>query len=110
MVLDNIVSMVELAKVNEIRVVLASLTPVCDCFTNGKVRRRWQERISEVNELLQKYAKASGSVYLDYFSAMADDDDLKKELTKDGVVPNKAGYDLMARLAEKAVAEALRNQ
>ena len=30
---ENFISMVELAKVNGIRVVLASVTPVCDCFS-----------------------------------------------------------------------------
>ena len=33
MIAENIMSMVELAKFHGIRVVLASLTPVCDCFT-----------------------------------------------------------------------------
>ena len=107
MVMDNITSMTELARANGIRVALASLTPVCDCFTSSASRRRWQERISEVNELIEKYARRSDAVYLDYFSAMADHGDMKKELTKDGVVPNESGYQLMAPLARKAVAEAL---
>src|SRR5262245_40645095 len=34
MMAENVMSIVELAKANGIRVVLASLTPVCDCFTN----------------------------------------------------------------------------
>jgi lysophospholipase L1-like esterase len=80
---------------------------VCDCFTRGTARQRWQERVSEVNELIEKYARQNGAVYLDYFSAMADYEDMKKELTKDGVVPNEAGYRVMAQLAEKAVAAAL---
>jgi len=33
---------------------------------------------------------------------------MKKELTVDGILPNDAGYELMAPLAEKAIAEALR--
>jgi lysophospholipase L1-like esterase len=32
---------------------------------------------------------------------------LKKDLTEDGLVPNEAGYKIMAPLAEKAIAEAL---
>lgn len=107
MILDNLMSMTELARANGIRAVLASVTPVCDCFTKGTARQRWQERINEVNELIQKYCARSGAVYLNYFSPMADDDNLKKELTSDGVLPNDAGYRVMAPLAEKAVAEAL---
>jgi lysophospholipase L1-like esterase len=107
MVMDNITSMAELARASGIRVVLASLTPVCDCFTKGSARQRWQERISELNELIEKYSRKNGAVWLDYFSAMSEDEDMKKELTKDGVVPNAAGYKIMAALAEKAVAAAL---
>ena len=35
---DSITSMTELAKANGIRVVLASVTPVCDCFTEQTSR------------------------------------------------------------------------
>ncbi len=106
-VLDNLISMAELARVNGISVVLASVTPVCDCFTKGAARQRWQERISELNELIEKYCDRTGAVYLDYYSAMAEEDNLKKELTNDGVLPNDAGYRVMAPLAEQAIAKAL---
>jgi lysophospholipase L1-like esterase len=106
-VLDNLISMAELARVNGISVVLASVTPVCDCFTKGAARQRWQERISELNELIEKYCDRTGAVYLDYYSAMAEEDNLKKELTNDGVLPNDAGYRVMAPLAEQAIPKAL---
>jgi lysophospholipase L1-like esterase len=35
---------------------------------------------------------------------------LKTELTDDGLHPNRAGYAVMAPLAEKAIARALRGQ
>src|SRR6266700_4942526 len=53
LVLDNLMSMTELAQSNGIRVVVASVTPVCDCFTKSG-RKRWQGRIKEVNELIQE--------------------------------------------------------
>ncbi len=108
MILDNLTSMTELARANGIRVVLASVTPVCNCFLKSPARERWQERIAEVNELIEKYCEKSGAVFLDYDSAMAEKGDLKKELTKDGVLPNAAGYEVMAKLAQKAIAEALK--
>jgi lysophospholipase L1-like esterase len=74
------------------------------------VRRRWQEKIIEVNELLQDYAVRSGSVYLDYYSALVDGQDLRKEFTSDGMNMNDAGYEVMAPLAERAIAEALRKK
>jgi lysophospholipase L1-like esterase len=108
MILDNLTSMTELAQANRIRVVLASVTPVCDCFKKNSTRQRWQERISEVNDLLRQYSARSGVLYLDYYSAMADGENLKMSLTNDGVLPNAAGYSTMAPLAEKAIAEALK--
>jgi lysophospholipase L1-like esterase len=106
MAAENFMSMVELAKAHGIRVVLASLTPVCDCFTN-LTKRRPPGRIIGLNNWLKGYAAESGSVYLDYYSALAEGRAMKKEFTVDGLIPNDAGYMRMAELAEKAVAEAL---
>jgi hypothetical protein len=38
---------------------------------------------------------------------MANGRNLKKELTRDGLLPNDAGYAVMAPLAERAIAQAL---
>jgi lysophospholipase L1-like esterase len=103
---ENFMSMVELAKVNGIRVILASVTPVCDCYTNQTARRP-QGKIIGLNGWLRDYAARSGSVFLNYYAALAQGRDFKKELTDDGLVPNEAGYAVMAPLAEKAIAEAL---
>jgi lysophospholipase L1-like esterase len=103
---DHFMSMVELAKLHGIRVVLASVTPVCDCYGN-MTRRRAPGRIIGINSWLKDYAKQSGSVYLDYYSALAEGRAMKKELTVDGFIPNDAGYERMAVLAESAIAEAL---
>lgn len=104
---EHFMSMVELAKVNGIRVVLASVTPVCDCF-GDMTRRRPPGKIISLNGWLKDYAARSGAVYLDYYSALADGRLLRKELTVDGLVPSEAGYRKIAPLAEKAIAEALR--
>lgn len=103
---DNVMSMVDLAKCNGIRVVLASVTPVCDCYTNLTARRP-QGKIIGLNGWIKSHAARSGSVYLDYYAALADGRNFKKELTSDGLVPNDAGYAVMAPLAAKAIAEAL---
>jgi len=106
---ENFMSMTELAKAHNIQVVLASLTPVCDCFRN-LTERRPQGKIIGMNGWLKSYAKQSGSVYLDYYAALADRREMKKELTVDGLLPNDAGYELMAPLAERAIAQALGKQ
>src|ERR1700722_18210127 len=90
MIAENITSMVELAKVNGIRVALASVTPVCDCFKNQTALRP-QGKIIGLNGWIKNYAAQSGSAYLDYYSAVASGRDFKKELTSDGLMPNQSG-------------------
>ena len=61
-----------------------------------------------LNEWLKTYCAANGHVYLDYFSAMVDEKGmLKQNLAEDGLHPNKAGYALMAPLAEAAIQKAM---
>ena len=65
-------------------------------------------QIAALNKWLKDYAAANGCVYLDYAAAMADDKGLlKRELAEDGLHPNKAGYAIMAPLAEQAIGKAL---
>ena len=104
---ENLASMVDIAKANGIRVVLASVTPVCDCFSK-QTGIRPQGKIIGLNGWIKGLAARSGAVYVDYYSALADGRNLRKELTKDGLLPNEAGYAAMAPVAEKAIAEALK--
>lgn len=106
MMVENFESMVELAKVHGIAVVLASLLPVCDCGTNQTALRP-VGKILGMNHWLREYAKRSGSVYLDYYAALAEGRAFRKAWTKDGVLPNDAGYAVMGPLAEEAIAKAL---
>jgi lysophospholipase L1-like esterase len=58
---------------------------------------------------MKDYAARNGAIYLDYHSTMRDDrQGMRAELASDGVHPNDAGYRVMAPLAEKAIAAALR--
>jgi lysophospholipase L1-like esterase len=109
----NLASMAELAHANRIRVVLSSVLPVYDGGHSQDGRpllmtdRRPPEKILALNAWIRSYAVQHGDTYLDYFSAMVDDHGfLKKELSEDGLHPNKAGYAVMAPLAEKAIADA----
>jgi lysophospholipase L1-like esterase len=104
---DNLMSMADLAKINGIRAVLASVTPAFDYPWRPGMQPA--EKISALNVWIKDYATKNGLVYLDYYSAMVDERrGLKTGLTADGVHPNKAGYEVMAPLAEKAIAEAVK--
>ncbi|MDP9171200.1 MAG: GDSL-type esterase/lipase family protein [Acidobacteriota bacterium] len=104
----NLMSMVELARAHNIKVVLSSLTPVCD-YISPQSDKRPNDKLKLMNDWMKDYAAQNGIVYLDYWSAMLDDTGvLRKELTWDGLHPNDAGYDVMEPLAAKAVEAALR--
>lgn len=103
---EHFMSMVELARAHKIKVVIASVTPVCDCFSKMTARRP-VGKILSLNGWLKQYAAANGLVYLDYYGALVEGRFFKQSLTADGLLPNAAGYAVMAPLAEKAIAEAL---
>lgn len=106
MIMDNLISMVELAKANNIRVVLSSVLPAFDYPWKPGLEPAM--KIVKLNEMIKKYADDNGIVYLDYFSAMVDErNGLKKELSGDGVHPNDAGYKIMEPLVEAAIKRAL---
>jgi lysophospholipase L1-like esterase len=103
---NNLMSMAEIAKANKIRVVLATVMPVCD-YIKPQTGRRPPAQIKALNTWIRQYAGHNGLTLLDYYSAMVDDHGmLKKDLTFDGLHPNAEGYGVMGPLAEKAVSEA----
>lgn len=106
MIEDNIYSMAELAQTHEIEVVLCSVLPVFDY--------PWQKglepanKIIELNRRTKEYADTHGIVYADYFASMVNEKNrLNGDYTNDGVHPTRAGYEVMAPIAEKAIARAL---
>jgi lysophospholipase L1-like esterase len=106
----NYASLAELAQLHGIRVVFASVLPVNNYSQEAKesFALRPRERILALNKWLKDYCAKNSFVYLDYFSAMVDDQGmLKKNLSDEGLHPNGAGYKIMAPLAEKAIAQAL---
>jgi lysophospholipase L1-like esterase len=102
----NYASMSELARAHRIRVIFASLLPVHNYTEKSKdfFAQRSRDRILQLNEWLKGYCTSSGDFYLDYFSAMVDDQGMmKKDLADDGLHPNEAGFKVMAPLAEAAI-------
>lgn len=103
----NIFSMAELAKANNIKVVLASVLPATSYSWSASVEPA--DKIIELNKLIKAYARKNSIVYLDYYTPMVNDEKgLVKELGRDTVHPNAKGYDVMEPLVQKAVKKALR--
>jgi len=108
-IFDNIVSMTELAKANNIRVVLCSVLPAY----SFKWRPHLQpaEKIAALNTMIKAYCQQQNIEYVDYYSAMVDErKGLDKKYTNDEVHPTLAGYRVMEPLVEAAIAEALKKK
>jgi lysophospholipase L1-like esterase len=103
MIADNFKSMVEIAKANGIRVILASVTPVATYPWRPSVTGVPQT-IATLNAWIKEYCAQEKLTYLDYWTAMAGPDGgMKPGISKDGVHPNAAGYAIMQPLAEAAI-------
>ena len=107
---ENFQAMAELARANGVRVIFSSILPVHN-YTPGSednFEPRPPEKIVALNRWLERYCRAHGLVYLDYFSAMVDEHGLmRRELADLGLHPNAAGYEVMAPLAARAIEQAL---
>lgn len=107
MIEDNIASMVEIAIANNIKPILCSVLPAFDYPWRPGLNPA--EKIVKLNEWIKNYCEQNNLIYVDYFTSMADERNaLKKEYSEDGVHPNKAGYEVMSRIIEKAIDMALR--
>jgi lysophospholipase L1-like esterase len=106
---NNLAAMADMARANGIKVIMASVTPVCD--VPGKppmTLGRPPESILTLNRWIKDYTASHNLVFLDYFSATVDDKGfLRAELTEDGLHPTIKGYEIMNPLAEKAISQAL---
>lgn len=107
----NLSDFAELAKVHNIRLIFSSLLPVNDYIPRTKefFDSRPMSRILALNAWLKQYCAAHNLIYLDYFDAVVDGHGmLKRDLSDDGLHPNKAGFAVMAPLAQKAIDKALK--
>ena len=101
-IFGNIISMVELAKANAIKVILCSVLPANNFY--WRPNEKAAETIIQLNQLIQSYANQMHIPFVDYHTAMADTKKgLPKEFSDDGVHPNLKGYQTMQPLLEKAV-------
>lgn len=108
-ILNNIIAMCDMAKANHIKVVLTSVLPA-KAFSWRKQLEPAQ-RIIALNKMIKDYALLNKLVYVDYHSAMADEDGgLRSSFSKDGVHPNLMGYKVMEPLVIQGITKALRQK
>ena len=104
----NIVSMVELAKANKIKVILTSVLPAAKFGWNKSIKDA-PAKIEALNALIKEYAKKNKIPYVDYYTPMVTGADraLNPAYSKDGVHPTAAGYEVMEALIKPAIDKAL---
>ena len=101
---DNLKSMVDLASKNGVRPILASVLPAAAFPWRPEIRP--VEKILALNQWMKEYAAREDIGFVDYYSAMVNDQHgLKPGLSGDGVHPNEAGYAMMAPLVAETIAK-----
>jgi lysophospholipase L1-like esterase len=113
---SNLERMAERAEQMQVRVVLATLTPLG--FPNderGASARHTEQdegrkKVRELNAWIKSFAARKRYAVVDYYSALADERGCYQPgLTADGVHPSAAGYERMERALLEAVQYAARN-
>lgn len=94
MIQGNLASMAQLAKANNIKVVMCSVLPAYDFSWRPGLEPA--EKVVALNLWIQNYAINNGYEFVDYHSLMKDaKNGLRPELGEDGVHPNATGYQIM---------------
>jgi len=104
-IVNNIRAMVEIAKANGIRVVLAAMTPARTFV--AKPELDLSVRIATVNRQLRQLTATQKVTFVDYAPVLAGSDgSLKAPLGNDGLHPNRDGYALMRPITDNAITRA----
>ncbi|MDA9826806.1 GDSL-type esterase/lipase family protein [Flavobacteriaceae bacterium] len=102
---ENIISMAEIAKANEIKVFICSTLPAIDFPWSPGMEPG--PKVIKLNSILKNYCNSNNIPYVDYFSAMSDDKGglkVPEYTTADDLVhPNLAGYKVMEKIILKAL-------
>ncbi|MDE5572605.1 MAG: SGNH/GDSL hydrolase family protein [Muribaculaceae bacterium] len=102
--LGNIMSMVELAKANNIKVILTSVLPSSTFNWIPEITDA-ADRIALLNARIKEYADANNIPFVDYYSSMVIGPDraINSTYSDDGVHPTEAGYDVMESIIVPAI-------
>jgi lysophospholipase L1-like esterase len=101
--LQHIQSMIDLAKMNEIKVFLASVLPATQFKWRPEVGDQ-SSTIVALNEAIKELAVSNKLTYIDYHSAMKNSQNgMDPSIAPDGVHPNKEGFEIMKGVLTKAL-------
>ena len=107
LILKNLAAMTELAKENNIKVILCSVLPVYRYPKREELKPDIE--IPKLNRMIIDYCKKTDTYYLDFFTPMADyRNGMKAELTTDGVHCTLQGYKLMEHMVQEAIGKVLK--
>ena len=107
-VVGNIVAMCEIAQANGIVPIISSIPP-CSKFPWRLEIENAGQTIVDINKALRDYAEAKGLVYVDYHTALADENlGFPETLSEDGCHPNPDTYFTMETMVMEAIERALR--
>ncbi len=106
MIMDNIMSMVEIAKANNVKILLASVLPVCNYNYEWATGFNPADKIVKLNDMIKNYTIENNIIYVDYYSALVDEQNsMKEEYTTDGIHLNEIGYRKIINVVEDAIEE-----
>lgn len=101
-IFGNIVSMIELAKINKIIPVVCSVLPANKFSWRPEIYPA--DKVIELNTLLETYCKKKKIIYVNYYKEMVDSEKgLDTAYTNDAVHPTLAGYKVMEKILLKAL-------
>lgn len=101
-IFQNIITMVESAKVKHIDVVLCSVLP--SNTITWKTTIAPSDTIIQLNQMIASYAENHKITYVDYYHSMVDNNKgLDRKYSDDGVHPNSEGYKIMERLLTEKI-------
>ena len=106
---ENIQSMAEISKANEIQVLICSVLPAIDFPWSPGLNP--SAKVLRLNKLLKNYCRENNIIYVDYYSSMVDKNGGLKvpEYTSsdDLVHPNKKGYEVMRNIIQDSLKKVL---
>lgn len=108
LVCENTAAMVDMANDARIPIAICSLLPMWGPFWHTpEFTTKKIGMLVEANKRLKPIAEDRGAIWVDYHSALVDENgEMRHELSSDGCHPDAPGYAIMAEVLKNTLAEA----